>query len=404
VGDLQDLNFPRLRSPIFTSQENDAHSHVEPPSLLSPTVRKQCLELSYIDGGHVNSIIPEENTVAASIEYPSSPSSNKETVSHPGNTDHSLLQNFPTAEDVDGLKNDSMDPALFTEQDMEEIFGTATLFDEGFELDDSFKLAAPSKWPANNQSLDTAPLLPKLASPFEPQSRSEHMQQHVELSSMARPETLTLFPEFNQPVTADNSQIMQHCMVANNGRRRSHSVPPGLGMGFPRPIVAPRKGNHHARLQEIPLPSYNCYNGPSYSRRMIEYGRSVQMTPQQVHLQRATSGMMFTPSSPMGSDIVRGQDMMGRRQPTARGRALSSEPDRRYPQKRQKQISEPTDPTIYHYQMMMGNVEFIMRQGFDGIRYRRNDDLERYVHLWHLSFLSMIPQNLDKQDRAKIDN
>ncbi|QDS75866.1 hypothetical protein FKW77_001713 [Venturia effusa] len=172
MSDLQSTNFSGF--PDFTEQEADAlHQNIQPPATPSP------ISGNDTSGEHDDfRDLFEPDTAIPSIE-PSTPTQVKD-----GNTEafeknsaayginNETPVNLLTPTNIVGLKNESADPALFSTDDMDAIFGKSTMFDDNFKLDEAYKLEASSPLPWTSDVKLTA--TEALASPFEPETKLDY--------------------------------------------------------------------------------------------------------------------------------------------------------------------------------------------------------------------------------------
>lgn len=71
---------------------------------------------------------------------------------------------------------------------------------------------------------------------------------------------------------------------------------------------------------------------------------------------------------------------MFHRQMEPRGRQVSPEPKRKRQKVGHHVVEAPVrDPVSHLFESMMGNVEFVVRQGLAGMNYRMDDEFERFV-------------------------
>lgn len=380
MSDLQSTDFNGL--PDLSDQEADAsQKNMHDPTTPSPSsgVDIHCTDDEYRD-------IFEPDTAYPSIEPPTPTTvkdENAETFANNGAAYE--LSNEASADLLmpilaGSLKNESVDPALFSTEDMDAIFGKATVFDDNFKLDDAYKLETSSLPPWTSDGKPTNNLT--LASPFKPEDKLDYSY----MTAMQGTSDANLEPHHSLPHAQSNiqahaaRQVRQpqdmcpdyaHVSMAEDpqmavyrfpdGRRRSHTVPPEIrvGMGPPANMGHPHLPPHQHRQQQTPQPQFH---------RVIAEHRHHPMTPPPPHLRQ------HAPVHGFG----RGQPVF-HRQMEPRGRALSPEPKR----KRQKVghlVEAPVrDPVSHLFESMMGNVEFVVRQGLAGIKFRMNDDFERSV-------------------------
>lgn len=383
MSDLQGTNFNGF--PDFTEQEADVlQQSIQPPTTPSPTSGndKHCTDDEYRD-------LFEPDTAIPSIE-PSTPAQvkNENAEAFANNNTAYGIGNEASAEllmpaHVDGLKTESADPALFSTEDMDAIFGKSTLFDDNFKMDDSYKLDLNSPLPMTSDGRHTT--THALGSPFKPNTKLDytyiddmrvssdeqlqahapplHPQQHMQPPQNRLQE---MYPEFAHASMIDDPQLAVYRFP--DGRRRSHTVPPEIRLGMRPPA---NMGYPHPHQQQHPHPHRQQQSTPQpqFHRVMAEH-RHHPMTPPPPHMRH------HVPSHGFG----RGQPVF-HRQMEQRGRQVSPEPKRKRQKVGHHIVEAPVrDPVSHLFESMMGNVEFVVRQGLAGMKYRMDDEFERFFY------------------------
>lgn len=384
MSDLQNTNFNGFSD--FTEQEADVlQQNIQPPTTPSPTSGNDthCTEDEYRD-------LFEPDTAIPSIE-PSTPvqvnDENAEAFANNNNTAYAIDNGAPgellIPAHIAGLKNESANPALFSTEDMDAIFGKTAMFDDTFKIDDSYKLDASSPLPWTIESKQIT--AHTLASPFKPDTKldftctndmrissDEQLQAHA---PPVHPQQPAQTPRQNRqqgiyPDYANDSMIEDPQMAVYrfpDGRRRSHTVPPEIRLGT-RPqanMVHP-----HPHQQQYPQRQQQSPQQPQFHRVVAEH-RHYPMTPPPPHMRHHVAMNGFG----------RGQPVF-HRQMEPRGRQMSPEPKRKRQKVGHHVVEAPIrEPVSHLFESLMGNVEFVVRQGLAGMKYRLDDEFERFVIL-----------------------
>ncbi|TLD28034.1 hypothetical protein E2P81_ATG06380 [Venturia nashicola] len=333
MGDLQNTNFNSF--PDFTEQEAGVlQQSIKPPATPSPTSGNEThgTDDEYRD-------LFEPDTAIPSIE-PSTPNQvkNENAEAFASNDAAYAVNNQAPGEllmpaHVDGLKNESADPALFSTEDMDAIFGKSSMFDDAFRIDDSYKLDASSPLPWTIESKQAA--THTLASPFKPDTKLDftyvngmrvssdeqlqahapplHPQQHMQAPRHNGPQGM--YPDYANASMTEEAQ-MAVCRFPD-GRRRSHTVPPEIRLGM-RPSA--NMSHAHHQQQQHTLRQQQSPQQLQFHRVRAEH-RHHPITPPPPHMRH------HVPVHGFG----RGQPVF-HRQIEPRGRQVSPEPKR----KRQK--------------------------------------------------------------------
>jgi hypothetical protein len=384
MSDLQDTNFNGF--PEFSEQEADAlRQNIQPTNtpLSTAAAESHCTDDEYRD-------LFEPDTAIPSIEQsPPTPIKNENAENFATNNAVYVPNNEASVQllipaHTSGLKNESADPTLFSAEDMDAIFGKTTVFDDNFKLDDTYKLkdSSPTAWTNNGKNQTTL----TLASPFKPETkldysymdvmrisnaqphpRPEHVQEHgqPQPSRQMRPSQET-FTEYTHPSMIEDPQTAVYRFP--DGRRRSQTMPLETRMGMRPPANMGHPHAHPHQQQHAPQPQFH---------RVMADHRHHPMTPTKQHLRHHTPAVGPMPAV-LG--FGRGQPVFHRHM-ESRARAVSPEPKR----KRQKIghfVEAPQREMVSHlFESLMGNVEFVVRQGLAGMKYRIDDEFERFVFL-----------------------
>jgi hypothetical protein len=384
MSDLQVSNFNRL--PNFSEQETDAlRKHSQPPNPPLSSAENE----THRNSDDFKDLFERNKAIYSTEPTPPSPMTNENAETFATNKatfrqSDEVSADLFVAEHVLGLKHESVDPALFSAEDMDAIFGKTTMFDDAFTLDDAHKFQDSDSplWETDGKNTNTSTLgspfrsnnkldhpyqtATQLTSDAKSNSQPKHMQEHIQSHAPPHIDIQNTFPEYAHPAHPENAQIARYRFP--DGRRRSRSVPhesrtgirPPVGMGQPHP---PRQ--HHT-----PQPPFHGV--------IAEFGHH-SMTPPAPYFRHHTPAMG---AMTVGHGYMRQQPVF-HREMGLRVSAVSPEPKR----KRQKvsHLVEPRQEPMGHLlETLMGNVEFILKKAMAGMQYRVDDELEKYVYSFQL--------------------